>query len=121
MLDYEYIDKIWKKRQAEVGLDMVDAWNQIFGAQFHINWVEDFKPHIEKDIMIVGSREVSPLGTNTYIQGGGKRLRKECPPGILSRDPARKLGTAVRRRENSIPDYSWKVHVKGFIKVDGEI
>ncbi|KAE9990319.1 hypothetical protein EG327_001553 [Venturia inaequalis] len=119
-LDYEYIDKKWKEKQADVGVEMIDAWSEMFGSQFCINWVENFKPHVEDEGMIVGSREVSPLGSNIFIEGGCKRMRRECPAGILNRDLAKALGPAVRRQERCIPEYSLTVHVKGFIKVDKE-
>lgn len=92
----------------------------MFGSRFPINWVEEFHPHTGNKRLGRGSREVSPLGSNVFIQGGYKRHRvQECPPGVLSRDLARALGKAVRRYDNSTSGWV-KVHIRGFIKVDME-
>ncbi|TID23741.1 hypothetical protein E2P81_ATG03308 [Venturia nashicola] len=118
MLDHVYIDQKWKERQDPFGVQKVDAWNHIFGSQFHINWVENFLPYAENGRTMIMSREVSPLGSNTFIQGGGKRHRVQPPPGMVSDESSKMLGTAVRRHVSCIIGYSWKIHVKGFIEVD---
>lgn len=92
----------------------------MFGSRFPINWVEEFHPHTGNKRLGRGSREVSPLGSNVFIQGGTERGRgRTCPPGVLSIDLARDLGKAVRRYDNSTSGRA-KVHVRGFIKVDVE-
>lgn len=117
--DYQYIDKRWSdpsEKQASPGAQKVNDWNEIFGSQFHINWVENFKPHVEGQKIVVGSRQVSPLGSNVYIQGAGERHRGPCPNAVLSKDLST-LWKAVRRSESSASGRK-NIYVQGWIKVD---